>query len=556
MKTTVTFQVAAETQFGENISVVGNDQNLGDWDVRLTLITYQQATKGKELKTSGEQYPKWVSEPVSVGAHKPLEYKYIKMRGVTYELRQFLQGKLVAWENFMGNRTVPLPLLQDNGDLLIRDEGFGVMKGTTEGKKREEEKKVKLPTKPQPHLQTSAEKERIYEEYKKIDFANFMCKTIDILGKGNTEARTWKEKLELVSYIVQNVELENEELAAIGGYLQLINNGQIKCEENGTHYRPNHHANLALAMYTFLIGKINKENSFLIKTILKNLPSFSSKFRSDVPLTRIRDIAHRGDIPGDLKREIKTTLQNKLHRNAGPEDLVTAQNILSKVKAYVVVFNLHARAGTYPSEFVAEFEKFMDELKEFFNAMELDKLLIALTSSLEDVGHAHATGIKDMVGKFLQSKEKAHHSPLNCIKDLSAIREALIELKKDGSDPSVFGYSWNADFQLEDFLFVIVGDFLSSASTPLKSDEELDIFLHVALYMLKNMEYSDYEKEECSCIENGILNFLAMTSNERLYYLRLKSVVDRAMRLIRHLSNTIYNAYQSTVLYERYKQNR
>ena len=40
------------------------------------------------------------------------------------------------------------------------------------------------------------------------------------------------------------------------------------------------------------------------------------------PLTRIRNIAHRSDISEDLKKQIKHTIQNKLHRNAGPEDLV------------------------------------------------------------------------------------------------------------------------------------------------------------------------------------------------------------------------------------------
>eukprot|EP00955_Chlamydomonas_euryale_P051183 354792-Chlamydomonas_euryale.AAC.1 len=47
------------------------------------------------------------------------------------------------------------------------------------------------------------------------------------------------------------------------------------------------------------------------------LPSISGEFRQSVPLTRIRDIAHRNDIPHDLKQEIKHTLQNKLHRCAG-----------------------------------------------------------------------------------------------------------------------------------------------------------------------------------------------------------------------------------------------
>ena len=124
---------------------------------------------------------------------------------------------------------------------------------------------------------------------------------------------------------------EDRELAAIGGYLQLINNGQIKCSEAGQHFRPNHHATLSQDLYKFMIPKMNNDNSFLIRSILKNLPSFSTKFLCSVPLTRIRDIAHRGDIPHDLKYEIKTTLQNKLHRNAGPEDLITAQNILNKI---------------------------------------------------------------------------------------------------------------------------------------------------------------------------------------------------------------------------------
>lgn len=52
-------------------------------------------------------------------------------------------------------------------------------------------------------------------------------------------------------------------------------------------------------------------------SVCRRLPSFTEAFTASVPLTRIRDIAHRNDIPSDLKREIKHTLQNKLHRNAG-----------------------------------------------------------------------------------------------------------------------------------------------------------------------------------------------------------------------------------------------
>ena len=51
-----------------------------------------------------------------------------------------------------------------------------------------------------------------------------------------------------------------------------------------------------------------------------------------VPLTRIRDIAHRNDIPQDLKSDIKNRLQNKLHRSADPGDLKTCEELMNKIR--------------------------------------------------------------------------------------------------------------------------------------------------------------------------------------------------------------------------------
>lgn len=39
----------------------------------------------------------------------------------------------------------------------------------------------------------------------------------------------------------------------------------------------------------------------VLRRIQPRLPSFSEQFTQSVPLTRIRDIAHRNDIPHDLK---------------------------------------------------------------------------------------------------------------------------------------------------------------------------------------------------------------------------------------------------------------
>src|SRR6185369_16404801 len=87
------------------------------------------------------------------------------------------------------------------------------------------------------------------------------------------------------------------------------------------------------------------------------------------PLTRIRDIAHRNDIPSELKREIKQSLQNKLHRCAGPEDLATSAGLLERITA---------PGANYSPVFVEQFKIFHNELREFLNARSLEERLNAL----------------------------------------------------------------------------------------------------------------------------------------------------------------------------------
>lgn len=123
------------------------------------------------------------------------------------------------------------------------------------------------------------------------------------------------------------------------------------------------------------------------------LPSFSESFTASVPLTRIRDIAHRNDIPSDLKREIKHTLQNKLHRNAGPEDLVATEAMLERITA---------PGSDYSHDFVNEFRVFTDELRDFFNAGTLVQILDGVRPALDDSGRA-------TLGQFLEVKRKMEH---------------------------------------------------------------------------------------------------------------------------------------------------
>ena len=73
----------------------------------------------------------------------------------------------------------------------------------------------------------------------------------------------------------------------------------------------------------------------------------------------------------------RVRLQNKLHRNAGPEDLVATEEMLARITA---------PGAEYSGDFVDQFRLFTAELRDFFNAGSLADMLSALRPSLDDSG--------------------------------------------------------------------------------------------------------------------------------------------------------------------------
>ena len=59
----------------------------------------------------------------------------------------------------------------------------------------------------------------------------------------------------------------------------------------------------------YCIQIIDEGSTLLKEGVGHRLPSFNAEFTASTPLTRIRDIAHRSDIPHELKQEIKHTIQ-------------------------------------------------------------------------------------------------------------------------------------------------------------------------------------------------------------------------------------------------------
>jgi phosphoglucan, water dikinase len=97
-----------------------------------------------------------------------------------------------------------------------------------------------------------------------------------------------------------------------------------------------------------LYNELESWAPYISSFIYPHRPSYASQFTCSVPLTRIRDISHRNDIPSDVKKDIKHNLQNRLHRCAVPEDLKTCERILDQVGHGIYspyfVHQLHAAA--------------------------------------------------------------------------------------------------------------------------------------------------------------------------------------------------------------------
>ena len=339
----------------------------------------------------------------------------------------------------------------------------------------------------------------------------------DEIAEANQRYLSWRKRLEWILGTLAGPRTPDiEQLVYIAVYLRFIGTGEVRCGEDGGHYRPSNHARLSQKIYSRLSQLTTPENAFVIRKIYPWLPSFDSPFMRSEPLTRIRDIAHRDDIPQELKKEIKVTLQNKLHRSAGPEDLTTSEAMLAKIAA----------PGTsYPPAFVKEFRVFHEELKEFFNARSLDEQLESLVEDEDDADSG-------LVHEFLESKNKTDSlkNAFEALSLLTRVRNSL-RMKRRTASVAESHRLQLIDIRLEDFAFVL----LSSLTNFFDMEEEIDWVpaLHTLFLAVEDLRLSGFDKEECRALTSE-LTVWAWDFNEkddRDHLLRAKATIERCRRL-------------------------
>ena len=323
-----------------------------------------------------------------------------------------------------------------------------------------------------------------------------------------------------------------EQLVYLAVYLRFIGTGEVPCSEDGGHYRPSHHAQAAQRIFDRLSQITTPENVFIIRKIHPWLPSFDSAFTRAEPLTRIRDIAHRNDIPKELKQELKHTLQNKLHRSAGPEDLITSEALLKKITA---------PGAAYSPAFVDEFRRFHEELREFFNARSLDERLKTLARGTDDFGAAS-------IAEFLEAKEK-----MDTPERMSAAFGLLTGLRRqfpgmlERADGSKAQQLQLADIGLEDYSFVLLSR-LNNHFESLKDRMSWESALPSLAQAIENVRLGGFNAEECRAIESELesrSHTLIPVDREQL--LRLKATLDRCSRLAEAYCNDILSLFPEKV---------
>ena len=537
--------ICKNTVFGENVSLLGNQTQLGNWDTN----------KSVELKTDKHIFPLWESNPISFNNNSNLEYKYIISNKNSHSIK---------WESFQGNRQLNLSNLNKDGEYIINDGEFSsninpkitkINSNNTKITEKKNKNKNNI-NKKEPYktnINNNSQNQNMsnideYVQSRRDEIKNIEIKNdyntqnitnkkipleiqnfINILIQKNSQENTWREKLSFTCELINANDSNDQIISLIATYLYFVNSGQIKCSEDGTHFRPNHSAKHAFNIFKKLYKKIFSnsekinENSFSIvaRSILRNLPSFDEQFMVQVPLTRIRDIAHRSDIPHDLKQEIKHKLQNKLHRNASPDDLIVCEYFINKIKD-----------SNYSEEFKNQFFIFYDELKEFFNSSGLEKIL----TKFKDISQENSNKTENIIN-IIKSNDLI--KKIELITDFrksvcyKIIKDEVLN-QEENIQKTLLQTTSNLDIELENKLFVIISEYINKLTQNINQNKfEINSFkklLHLYNLCLININTSQIAEKQ---VENLSLDFDYFIKNiennnlNRFIMLQIKSIIER-----------------------------
>ncbi|XP_030508153.2 phosphoglucan, water dikinase, chloroplastic [Cannabis sativa] len=556
-----------QVEFGEHVVILGSAKELGSWKKEVPLMWTESG---------------WVCNLEFKGG-EPIEFKFV-----------IVNNDKKKWEGG-DNRVVKLPKQGSFGivchwnatgeamNLLSLEEGEAVIENgstTADGASASLSEVETSPFVGQwqgkdiSFMRSNEHRDR--ESERRWDTSGLEGLALKFV-EGDRNARNWWRKLEIVRDLLLENSQSEERLDALiyaAIYLKWINTGQIPCFEDGGHHRPNRHAEISRLIFRELERISTRKDTSLqellvIRKIHPCLPSFKAEFTASVPLTRIRDIAHRNDIPHDLKQEIKHTIQNKLHRNAGPEDLVSTEAMLARITK---------NPGEYNEAFVEQFKIFHHELKDFFNAGSLAEQLETIKESLDERGLSALTLFLDCKKRLDAGDESSHGNNTSNVlfktmQSLNALRGVIVKglesgLRNDASDAAIaMRQKWRlCEIGLEDYSFVILSRFLNgleaiggtkwlAENVKSKNVSSWNDPIGSLIVGINQVKLSGWKSDECDAIESELLAWKEKGLSESegsedgmaIWALRLKATLDRARRLTEEYSEALLQIFPQKV---------
>lgn len=555
-----------QVEFGEHVVILGSTKELGLWKKNVPM----------NWTESG-----WVCDLVLKGGES-IEYKFVVARkdktmvweGGDNRILKLPKGgryEVVCRWNATAERMDLLPLDLEENDVELDDHSEnGSVSGATLLEVETSPFVGQWQGKAVSFMRSNEHHNR--ESERKWDTSGLEGFALALV-EGDRNGRNWWRKLEVVHQLLVGSLQGGDRLEALiysAIYLKWINTGQIPCFEDGGHHRPNRHAEISRLIFRELERISCRKDTapkeiLVMRKIHPCLPSFKAEFTASVPLTRIRDIAHRGDIPHDLKQEIKHTIQNKLHRNAGPEDLVATEAMLARITK---------NAGEYSEAFVEQFKIFHHELKDFFNAGSLAEQLESIKESLDERGHSALTLFLECK-KNLDTSEESNNifALIKTIRSLNALREIIVKglesgLRNDAPDAAIaMRQKWRlCEIGLEDYSFVLLSRLLNvlenvggakwlADNVGLKNVSSWNDPLGALIVGIRQLGLSGWKPEECSAVgsellawqEKGLFEKEGSEDGKIIWALRLKATLDRARRLTEEYSETLLQIFPQKV---------
>jgi len=499
----VKFKVKCQTTPGESVVVVGSAASTGDWDPTKSKVA---------LKTDASSYPLW-SGSTDLNGGSTLEFKFAVVK----------DGN-ARWEG-IPNRSLLVPTGAvevetefDSQQLSQKQLNGSGGNGYTNGKPS-----TPAPA-PAPAAAPAAAAPAVSQRPLPVSTGPASA-FAERISKENGTRKSWRNKLDLSRVLLEDGSVSSlAELAGLQAYLTFVSSGAIKCEEDGGHHRPCAHAEASKKITQLLwqFAARGDAERFIARRIFPSLPSYADQFTAAVPMTRIRDIAHRGDIPHEMKQLIKNTLQNKLHRCADPGDLVTCQEILDKVH----------RENCYNQAFVKELEIFYVELKEFFNAGSLDEQARNVSNT--------DPGAKAAVDKLLHVKNNGG--------DPFGQMQALAELRRLSAPLAETQQPWLLlDLELEKYAFVLLSQLAGGLDGGGKGQPDWwNRLLQTLDLALAQVEMSGIAREECLAVARELRAVgpdAADPSKAPFAPQRVAASADRALRICFALCQSLEEAY-------------